>query len=148
MFTIEVIRVYPPNNHRPFCITCERPSYTATNNVRLTLTPIHNLDSNLFRVLNHWKWDLVISAAYVSRSRFQSQVCVLSNKSIRCESQSPAIICKAPTANRQRRWASYPTPWSTPTLDSVATSRDKTIIFNRLHIVNHSWSGVSTKIRI
>ena len=57
--------------------------------------------------------------------------------------QSPPIICKAPTANRQRRWASYPTLWSTATLDCVATSREKTIIFNQLHMVNHSWSGVS-----
>ena len=55
-------------------------------------------------------------------------------------SQSPPIICKAPTANRQRRWESYLTRWST---DSVATSREKTIIFNQLHIVNHSWSGLS-----
>ena len=60
-----------------------------------------------------------------------------------CSTQSPPIICKAPTANRQRRWASYPTLWSTATLDCVATSREKTIIFNQLHIVNHSWSGVS-----
>ena len=59
------------------------------------------------------------------------------------EAQSPPIICKAPTANRQRRWESYPTRWSTATLDSVATSREKTIIFNQLHIVNHSWSGLS-----
>ena len=26
-------------------------------------------------------------------------------------SQSPPIICQAPTANRQRRWESYPTRW-------------------------------------
>ena len=57
--------------------------------------------------------------------------------------QSPPIICKAPTANRQRRWASYPTRWSRATLDCVATSRGKTIIFNQLHIVSHSWSGIS-----
>ena len=57
--------------------------------------------------------------------------------------QLPPIICKTPTANRQRQWESYPTRWSTATKDSVATSRKKTIIFNQLHIVSHPWSGVS-----
>ena len=57
--------------------------------------------------------------------------------------QSPPIICKAPTANRQRRWEVIRHRWSTATLDSVTTSREKTIIFNQMYIVNHSWSGLS-----
>ena len=72
-------------------------------------------------------------------ARYFGLLCILPT----AHTQSLPIICKAPTANRQRRWASYPTLWSTATLDCVATSREKTIIFNQLQIVNHSWSGVS-----
>ena len=61
----------------------------------------------------------------------------LDNELSALAAQSLPNICKAPTANRQRRWASYPTRWSTATLDSVATSCEKTIIFNQLHIINH-----------
>ena len=57
--------------------------------------------------------------------------------------QSPPIICKAPTANRQRRWevirhADRQPPWTA----SIPVAK-KRIIFNQLHIVNHSWSGAS-----